>query len=68
MIPFGFTPFLYHFTIIVSLSCITYLIISLPPTYFLLLYHICDINAKVTNQEFKYLQIICIGGIFTSTN
>nr|DAM51901.1 MAG TPA: hypothetical protein [Caudoviricetes sp.]DAN23202.1 MAG TPA_asm: hypothetical protein [Bacteriophage sp.]DAQ38848.1 MAG TPA: hypothetical protein [Bacteriophage sp.]DAV74247.1 MAG TPA: hypothetical protein [Caudoviricetes sp.] len=27
MIPFGFTPFLYHFTTIVLLSCITYLII-----------------------------------------
>ena len=27
VIPFGFTPFLYHFTTIVSLSCITYLII-----------------------------------------
>nr|DAV63636.1 MAG TPA: hypothetical protein [Caudoviricetes sp.] len=26
MIPFGFTPFLYHFTTIASLLCIAYLI------------------------------------------
>nr|DAZ13122.1 MAG TPA: hypothetical protein [Caudoviricetes sp.] len=61
-------PFFCHYQTFSLLFVITYLIISLPPTYSLLLYRICDIKAKVTNQKFKYLLIICIGGIFTSTN
>nr|DAF23945.1 MAG TPA: hypothetical protein [Caudoviricetes sp.]DAH08299.1 MAG TPA: hypothetical protein [Caudoviricetes sp.] len=45
-----------------------YPIISLPPTYFLLLYRIHDNELIVVNGELKYLSIICIGSIFTSAN
>ena len=39
---------------------------SLPSTYFLLLYRICDNRFEVMNRRLKYLLIICIVGIFTS--
>nr|DAQ59853.1 MAG TPA: hypothetical protein [Caudoviricetes sp.] len=44
------------------------LIIFLPPAYSLLLYRIHDNQSIVVNGKPKYLSIICIGGIFTSTN
>nr|DAZ37359.1 MAG TPA: hypothetical protein [Caudoviricetes sp.] len=66
MFLYWFTVFLCHFTTIISLSCINYLIISLPSTYFLLLYRICDNRFDVMNRRLKYLLIICIVGIFTS--